>query len=203
MTEKEKFAFDTILSRRSVRRFIEGKQVEKWKIVKLLEAAMAAPSACNTQPWEFVVVTEPEGMAFLKEAMGEENRFNAPMAVITCANKSYIPWDNDGWMIDCAAAVENMLIAAVTMGLASVWIGWNHEDLLRESFGIPDEIKILNIVYFGYPANAPPYGTRYAEDAVFWGKYDRTRVRPLKKTVDYGPITLNDLSVNAPTPWDN
>jgi len=201
MTDKDKYAYETILARRSVRRFIEEKTVEKWKVVKLLEAAMAAPSACNTQPWEFVVVAGDEGIKKLHSAMGEENRFNAPMSIVTCANASYIPWEDDGWMIDCAAAVENMLIAATALGLGSVWIGWSHEDILREAFGIPEYMKILNTAYFGYAANPQPIGTRYAEDAVFWDKYDASRVRPAKRVVDYGGVKLNDLSVNPPSPW--
>ena len=203
MSDKEKYVFETILSRRSVRHFIEDKQVEKWKITKLLEAAMAAPSACNTQPWEFIVVSEKDRMEQLKTAMGEANRFNAPMAIITCANPAYIPWESNGWMIDCSAAVENMLIAAAAMGLGSLWVGWCHEDILREAFDIPDNIKILNTTYFGYTDKSPETGTRYAEDAVFWERYDPARIRPAKKTVDYGPVKLNDLSVNPPAPWED
>ena len=66
MAEMGKFVFEAILSRRSVRHFIDGRQVEKWKVIKLLEAAMAAPSACNTQPWEFIVVTEKNKMNELR-----------------------------------------------------------------------------------------------------------------------------------------
>ena len=202
MTEMNKFVFETILSRRSVRNFIDGKPVEKWKMIKLLEAAMAAPSACNTQPWEFIVVTEASKMDQLRDALGGQNRFNAPMAIITCANPACIPWEGDGWMIDCGAAVENMLIAAAAMGLASVWIGWRDEDMLRKSFEIPSHINYLGTVYFGYADYAPSPGTRYAEDAVFWEKYDPDRTRPVKKVVDYGSIKLNDLSVASPTPWE-
>ena len=203
MTDKDKYVFETILSRRSVRRFVADKPVEKWKVTKLLEAAMAAPSACNTQPWEFIVVSEKDRMDKLRSAMGDANRFNAPMAIITCANPTYIPWESNGWMIDCSAAVENMLIAATAMGLASVWIGWCHESILRETFEIPGNINLLCTVYFGYADSAPSTGTRYTEDAVFWEKYDPTRARPPKKVVEYGPAKMNDLSVNPPTSWED
>ena len=193
MIDKEKCVLDAIFTRRSVRNFIADKQVEKAKIIKLLEAAMAAPSAGNTQPWEFIVFTEKDKIDQLKNVTG----INAPMAIITCANPAYIPWEDNGdWKIDCSAAVENMLIAAVAMGLGSLWIG--AIDILRETFEIPEHIKILNLTYFGYTDKAAESGTRYAEDAVFWEKYDADRVRPAKKVVDYGGITLNDLSVNPP-----
>ena len=193
MTDKEKCALETIFARRSVRNFIADKKVEKWKIIKLLEAAMAAPSAGNTQPWEFIVVTDEEKIERLRNV----TEINAPMAIITCANPAYIPWEDDGdWKIDCSAAVENMLIAAVELGLGSLWIG--AIDILRETFGIPEHIKVLNLTYFGYTDMDIQSGTRYAEDAVFWEAYDPSRIRPAKKKVDYGGITLNDLSVNPP-----
>ena len=197
MNNKDKYVFETILTRRSVRNFLENKKVEKWKIIKLLEAAMAAPSAGNTQPWEFIVVSEKESIDKLREATG----LNAPMAIVTCANLKYIQWENDDWKIDCSAAVENMLIAAVAMELGSLWIG--RLDILRELFEIPDNIQILNITLFGYTDKTPEMGTRYAEDAVFWERYDPARIRPAKKTVDYGGITLNDLSVNPPVSWED
>ena len=201
MTDKDKYVFETILKRRSVRSFTADRQVEGWKVTKLLEAAMAAPSACNTQPWEFIVVSDSEMMEKLRTALGDANRFNAPMAIIVCANPAYIPWESEGWMIDCSAAVENMLIAAAAMGLASVWIGWRIEDVFRETFQIPANIKLLGTIYFGYSDITPSTGTRYAEDAVFFEKYDPARIRPPKTTVEYGPVRLNDLSVSPPSAW--
>ena len=197
MIDEEKYVFETIFARRSIRNFVADKQVEKWKIIKLLEAAMAAPSAGNTQPWEFIVITEKDKMEKLKNTTG----INAPTAIVTCANTTYIPWENNDWMIDCSAAAENMLIAATAMGLASLWLG--AIDILREMFGIPDNIKVLNIIYFGYTDMITPSGTRYAEDAVYWEKYDPARVRPAKKVVEYGTVKLNDLSVNPPASWEN
>jgi nitroreductase len=199
MNDKEKYVFEAIFGRRSIRGFIEDKPVEKRKIIKLLEAAMAAPSASNNQPWEFIAVCEKDSMDKLRSAT---ESFNSPMAVITCANINIFPWENDDWKKDCSAAVQNMLIAAAAMGLGSLWVGWCHDDILREAFGIPDNIQILNITYFGYYGDEKLVGTRYAEDAVFWEKYDPSRKRPPKKVVDYGGIKLNDLSVNPPAPWE-
>jgi nitroreductase len=199
MTDKEKIALEAIFARRSIRNYIENKPVEKWKIIKLLESAMAAPSACNNQPWEFIIVSEKDMMDKLKTATESHN---APMAIITCANTSIYPWENDDWKKDCSAAVENMLIAAAALGLGSLWIGWCHDDILREAFGIPEHIQILNITYFGYYDDDKPIGTRYAEDAIFWEKYEPSRIRPPKKVIDYGGIKLNDLSVSPPALWE-
>lgn len=201
MNDKEKYVFEAIFGRRSIRGFIEDRQIEKWKIIKLLESAMAAPSACNNQPWEFIVITGKDRMDKLRNAMGD--KYNAPMAIITCANTSIFPWENDDWKKDCSAAVENMLISGAAMGLGSLWVGWWHDDLLRETFEIPSHIHVMNITYFGYYGDVKPVGTRYAEDAVFWGKYEPTRIRTPKKVVDYGGVKLNDLSVNSPAPCED
>jgi len=195
MIEKEKIILDGIFARRSVRRFIDGKQVEKEKINILLEAAMAAPSACNLQPWEFIVVSGKEEMSQLVNVVLNGN-YNAPLAMVICANTANIPWKNNGWMIDCSAAVENMLIAAAAMGLGSVWIGSYQEDDLRKLLNIPGHIQIMNTVYFGYPApdETIPAGTRYTDDAVYWGKYDPNRKRKMR-TMEM----LGDRSVNEPS----
>ena len=192
MSDKEKIVLDTIFTRRSIRQFIEGKVIEDKKIKKLLEAAMAAPSACNLQPWEFIVVTKKESLDNVNSAMMNRT-FNAPLAVIVCANTKNIPWEGNGWMIDCAASVMNMMTAAVAMDLGSVWIGSHQEDKIRKLFEIPDNIKVMSIVYFGYPDETAPAGTRYAEDAVFNEIYDPSRVRNMR-TMEMLP----DRSVKTP-----
>jgi hypothetical protein len=116
--------FDVMYRRRSIRVYVEDRPVEEDKIVMLLKAAMAAPSACNLQPWEFIVVTEKDGVDRLKGCIGSGNgrRYNAPAAFVVCANTSYIPWESNGEM-DCSAAIENILLAATVLDLgAGCWI---------------------------------------------------------------------------------
>ncbi|MDR0503408.1 MAG: nitroreductase family protein [Treponema sp.] len=189
MTEKEKNVLEAVFSRRSIRRFKEGRDVEKEKITRLLEAGMAAPSACNLQPWEFIVVTDKDSLEKIRNST-ESGKYNAPLAILICANTKNIPWEGNGWMIDCGAAAENMMIAAAAMELGSVWIGSHNEEKIRELFEIPGNIKLMNIVYFGYPEEAKPAGTRYDETAVYHDKYDPSRKRNMR-TIDM----LSDLSV--------
>ena len=123
----EEKVFEAIFARRSIRRY-DGREVEQDKIIKLLKAGMAAPSACNLQPWEFIVVTEKELLGKLEE---NAPKYNAPVAMIVCANTKNIPWESSDWKIDCSAAVENMMIAASAMGLGSVWIGMFNMEAVR------------------------------------------------------------------------
>ena len=191
----EKTVLGAIFARRSIRHFAENKPVEKEKINILLEAAMAAPSACNLQPWEFIVVSEKENLDKLYTAM-QPGSPSAPLAMIICANVSGIPWGGEGWRIDCSAAVENMMLAAVSMELGSLWIGSHNEETVRKLFNIPENIRLMSIVYFGYPDEVKEAGTRYTEDAVYWEKYDPSRKRTMRTTE-----MLRDLSVKPPVWW--
>jgi len=165
---------DNILARRSIRHYVDNKPVERDKIQALLQAAMAAPSACNLQPWEFVIVDDPAELEAMKPFI-RGGQFNAPMAMVVCARTEYVPWPGNGWQIDCAAAIENMMLAAVEMGLGSLWIGDFDQQKVREYLCVPQGVELVNIVYFGYPAETKRPVTRYKEEAVYWGKYDPNR----------------------------
>jgi len=120
--------FDAILKRRSIRRNTSQK-VEKEKIDLLLKAAMAAPSACNLQPWSFIVVGDESILDQVKKATGQ-GQYNAPLAIVVCGEYKHRPWEGEDYMIDCGMATENILLEAVELGLASVVIGgFEEEDL--------------------------------------------------------------------------
>jgi nitroreductase len=174
---------DVIYRRRSVRHFVDDRPVDRDAIVTLLKAAMAAPSACNLQPWEFVIVDEPAGLVDLKACIGPDNgrRYNAPAAIVVCGNRSYIPWESDGAM-DCSAAIENILLAATAMGLGTVWIGDIDPAAIAALLDIPAHVSVLSIVLLGHPAEDKPPRTQYAEEAVYWGRYDPQREHPARTT---------------------
>jgi nitroreductase len=174
----EEHVFDAICGRRSIRTYIEGKEVEPEKIKRLLEAAMAAPSACNLQPWDFVVVTEKERVSAIKQSIERWGDYNAPLIIVVCGYPDLIPWDGDDGALDCAAAIENMHIAATAMGLGSVWIGGFDRAVIRELLNIPESVIPIGVVYFGYPAERPEPRTKYLEEAVHWQEYDPKREHP-------------------------
>ncbi len=175
MNECEKNVFDAIYGRRSVRAYVEDKEVEHEKIEKLLKAAMAAPSACNIQPWEFIVVTEKETVCSIKKSIQRWGDYNAPLIIVVCSYAPFIPWKGGDGVEDCSAAIENMLIAATTMDLGSVWIGGFDREAIRKILDIPDPVIPMGVVYFGYPAEHPEPRTQYLEEAVYWQKYDPER----------------------------
>ena len=177
MNQYEKHVFDAIFGRRSIRAYLEGKTVEREKIIKLLEAGMAAPSACNIQPWEFIVVTEQETVSLIRKTIADHGDYNAPVVIVVCGSAEFIPWEGDKGVIDCCAAIENMLIAATAMGLGSVWIGGFDPPSIRKLLDIPEDVLPVGVVYFGYPAERKEPRTKYVEEAIYWQKYDPERER--------------------------
>jgi nitroreductase len=173
MTDKEKYVYENILERRSIRRY-KDKPVEKDKIKRLLEAAMAAPSACNIQPWEFIVVTETEIVQSIRE-IADHGKYNAPLIIAVCGNPKYIPWPNDEGKVDCAAAIQNMMLMATSMGLGSVWVGGFDSNALKNILDIPDGIYPIGLAYFGYPDENQHSRTQFTSAAVHWEKYDNNR----------------------------
>jgi nitroreductase len=182
---------ETIFKRRSIRKF-EEKPVSTETITLLLQAGMAAPSAMNSQPWEFIVVTEPEGLASLRGKL-RFARHNAPAAIVVLGSPEQA--NNAAgrlfWEQDCSAAMENMLVAAVGLGLGAVWIGIHPVALfvrsVREILGIPEEVTPLGMMMFGYPAEEKPARSQYAENKVHWQAYESRKRKGKIKNVKILP----------------
>ena len=166
---------ETIFKRRSIRTYTEQK-VSREILTQLLQAGMAAPSAKNSRPWEFVVVTKEDILAQLRARL-KYGDYNAPAAIVVLGNLKIAQSDSSYrfWVQDCTAAVENILIAAAGLGLGTVWIGsYPKEDVIKteqDILGIPEEIYPLALIYVGYPAEDKPPRTQYEESRVHWERY--------------------------------
>jgi nitroreductase len=166
---------DTIFLRRSIRVF-DRRKVDQTVLIDLLKAGMAAPSASNSRPWEFILVTDEAILEKLQSSLAY-GKYNRPAAAVVCANLSIAKNESAYrfWVQDCSAASENILIAAAGMGLGTVWIGaYPKEDVmqtLREILDIPEDIYPLNIIYIGYPAEDKDARTQFEESRVHWNRY--------------------------------
>lgn len=166
---------ETIFRRRSIRKYTE-QPVEPEKLELLLQAGMAAPSAMNCRPWEFVLVTDPEKLAQFRKRLIFGDR-NAPAAIVVCGNPGLSP--NPAarlfWVQDCSAATENILIAAVSLGLGTVWIGIHpvadFVRTVRKIVSVPRNVTPMCIIYVGYPETGKPARTQYEEARVYRQKY--------------------------------
>jgi nitroreductase len=188
MESNEDIVFNAIYSRRSIRLFDDKTEVEKEKIIKLLKAAMAAPSACNIQPWEFIVITKEETIRRIKETISKYGDYNTNTIMVICGSNENIPWKDNG-IIDCSAAMENMMIAAPTLGLGTVCIGGFDRTKIKNVLGIPVNVEAIGMLYLGYPKENKKPRTKYIEDAVHWEIFDATRIQKPRvgNILVYGP----------------
>jgi nitroreductase len=166
---------EEIFKRTSVRSY-EDIPVEDEKIEKLLRAAMAAPSDGNQQPWEFYVVRDRRLLEGLAQCSPYANCVrNAPVAIVACYSEKKLRFKSFA-DIDMSAAVENILLEAVYLGLGAVWLGVSpirmRMQFVKRLMGIPEELQPFAIIPFGYAKNVKD--PRLKED-----RFDPTRIHYL------------------------
>jgi nitroreductase len=155
---------NTIFARRSIRKYI-AKPVSEKDIKTMLKAAMAAPSSSNRKPWHFVVVTDRQILDNLARVHPYGKMlFEAPLCIAVCGDKTI---SSSSWVQDCSASTENLLLAAVALGLGAVWLGVHpREDRvgpIRKVLNIPETIVPLNLISIGHPAEEKEPRTQYDE----------------------------------------
>ena len=156
--QPQKDVFTIIHQRKSVRQYLEH-PIPKEKVETILRAAMAAPTARNIQPWQFYVITNREVLDQLAEELPYAKMLaQAPMAVVVAGDtKKGNPNDEQihNWKLDCAAATQNLLLAAETLGLGAVWTGVYpykaRVNTVSKALDLPPHIIPLNIIPIGYP----------------------------------------------------
>ena len=168
---------DVMYARRSIRKY-KDKAVPKEILETLVKAAMAAPSATNAQPWEFVVITEPETLVKLRGST-LFSRINAPAAICVLGSER-MQRSKIGtrfWVQDCSAATENILLAATALGLGSVWVGVYPISLFTGSvkriLNLPEGVTPLNLIFVGYPDETKEPRTQFEERRVQWGAFPK------------------------------
>jgi len=168
------------MNRRSIRSYTDI-PVEEEKIETILKAAMSAPSACNAQPWELIITRDKTILDEIRQALSS-GRYNAPCAITVCANKRLCRHTNEMWVQDCSAMMQNILLCATALGLASVWIGVYgippHEPNVKKVSGImnlPEHVLPLGIAYIGYSNEIQEPRTQYDPTRIYKEKYDFTR----------------------------
>jgi len=164
-----------ILARRSIRKYTQ-KPVSAKTLKELLRAAMSAPSAGNQQPWEFVVINDRSVLDQIPSVHPYALMLKeAPVAVLICGNLKREK-HKDFWVQDCSAAVENLLIAATSKKLGTVWLGvyprQDRVDGLKKLLGLPEHVIPLALVPVGHPAEKKPPVNRYDPARIYcnrWG----------------------------------
>jgi nitroreductase len=167
-------ALKAILGRRSVRRFSD-RPVEKEHLVTLVRAAMSAPSAMDTRPWAFVIVTDRDKLKSLAAGLPYASMAaQAAAAVVVCGVLSRCRPESpaDYWVQDCSAATENLLVAAEALGLGAVWTGVHPRpervEAVRRVLGLPEDVVPLNLIPLGHPGDEAVPKDKFDGNAVHW-----------------------------------
>ena len=168
-----------IKSRRSVRSF-KNTRIPVEIVKRVIEAGCWAPSGGNLQPWEFIVVTDPN----VKESVVKTTYsgfdvnsepqwwlLQAPVLIVACVNTK-VPKARYGdlgvfvAMLDVAMAVENILLEATSLGLGTCVVAGFREDELKRALRIPKHVRPLLIIALGYPERVPSAPSKRPVDSV-------------------------------------
>lgn len=170
-------AYRNIVERRSVRRY-SGEPVTDDDKNALLHAAMSAPTGVNRQPWEFIVVDDPQLLGRLAEALPyAKMAAHAPMVIVVCGNSERFLEGDDStlWEQDLSAASENILLAAHAIGLGAVWTClYPHADRMeavKKILDIGDGIVPFNLIPVGHPADKHAPIDKWHADRVHHNRY--------------------------------
>ena len=157
-----------LFHRVSIRKY-QDRPVEREKIVEILRAAMAAPSAKNQQPWEFYVITKKDTLEKLSKASPYAGMTaNAPVAIISAYRKDCdVPCYAD---IDMSIAMENLWLKTDEIGLGGVWIGIapieERMELVHKILDLPENVKVFSLFAMGYPAEERPQQDRFDPERI-------------------------------------
>ncbi len=167
-----------IFGRRSVRIYAPGEITDE-AVTKLLQAAMAAPSAMTKDPWRFVVVRSPEMLSRMAAALpGGKMLPTATLAIAVCGDLEVAFERQISFLLqDCSAAIENLLLAAHALGLGACWVGVHPgPDMVaqvKELLALPATMIPVAVVALGQPGEKLEPRTRFNPDYVRSEKWGR------------------------------
>ncbi|HUV07421.1 MAG TPA: nitroreductase family protein [Spirochaetia bacterium] len=161
---------EAVTKRRSVRRY-RVQDVPVDLVFRILDAGRMAPSGGNMQPWEFILVrdrsriagiTDTTFLGFNRETGPKQSWIaSVPILIVVCTDfkrtvARYGPLGKRVALMDTSAAIENMLLAATSLGLASCWVSGFDPERLSALFGTPAHVEPVALLPLGYPADLPP-----------------------------------------------
>ncbi len=165
---------DVIINRRSIRRYT-GEPVSSETLNELLRAGMYAPSAVNKQPWHFIVVQKKEILLNMSKVHPYASMLpSAAAAIVVCGDEN-LANTPAYWPVDCAAATQNILLAAHGLGLGGVWLGVyprsERISALEKLIELPPHIHPFSIVSLGYPAEKRTVPERFKPERIHYDQW--------------------------------
>ena len=163
--EAQVVTFDEIVQRRHSVRSFDSRPVPGEHIIAMCEAARLAPSACNSQTWRFIAVTDRERIKRLcKEGMMPvvRNRWllEAPLVIAGCCQLDIVAnrigtgiTGTEYYQIDLGIAMEHIVLKATELGLGTCWVGWFNEGKVKDILGVPKRVRVPALIAVGYPSD--------------------------------------------------
>lgn len=169
--------YNLVASRYSCRKYTSA-PVDRELIMAVLDTARLAPSACNRQPWQFLVLDTPDSRGPVLECYDREWMKNIPVFIVALGLKDEAwvrQYDEKSHLdIDLAIAVEHICLSAASLGLGSCWICHFDPEALAEKLGLPDGVQPVAIIPIGHPepdAEVPKKNRKSFDEIVKWEKY--------------------------------
>lgn len=159
-------AITAITQRRSVREFT-GAAIPRQDLETIVDAGRLAATGNNRQPWDFIVITNPEMIARLTVAASWMDKAGAIIAVVMDPLSRW-------WVEDGAAAVENILIACTALGYGSCWLEGTtllHEDEFKVLLQVPANKRLLTLIPIGVPVSWPSKEKKSLAEVLHWELY--------------------------------
>ncbi len=159
---------EAIRRRRSIRSY-QDRPVEEEKLLAVLEAGRLAPSASNRQEWRYIVVRDPGMRARLADAASSQKFVGqAPVVLVACAKTDgyKMPCGEPCYPIDVAISLDHITLKAAEEGLGTCWIGAFDQPAVKKLLGIPEEIRVVQLMPLGYPAGEPAARSRLSFDEI-------------------------------------
>jgi len=165
---------EAIKKRQSVRSY-QHKEIPEEILQEVLEAGRLAPSACNNQPWKFIVVRDKNLKERLISACKNQKFVGeASVIIVGCAiNPSYKMGNGEySYTIDLAIALDHMSLQAAALGLGTCWIGAFYQDEVKEVLKVPEDISVVALMPLGFPkVLGRKVGRKHLSEIICYDKY--------------------------------
>ena len=163
-----------ILTRRSIRKYT-NELIPREKMEELIRCGMYAPSARNCQPWHFVLLNDREIFLKIEEFQPHTKMLkHAQWGIVVCGDDQ-LAHTPDYWSVDCAAATENILLAAHGMGYGAVWLGIyprpERISAMKDLLGLPPHIHAFSVISVGYPDRQLSPTERFQPERIHFNKW--------------------------------
>ncbi len=163
-----------LITRRSIRTYTPDK-IEYSQVEDIVKAGMYAPSAVNCQPWHFIILDDREIFQKIMDIHPYSKMLkNAQYAIVVLGDEE-LQHGPGYWVVDCAAATQNILLAAHAKGIGSVWLGLHPREQrkkgIKELFNLPEHIHPFSIISLGYPGEEKEQPDRFKKDRIHYNQW--------------------------------